>query len=60
MNEPLRNAKVGTSMLAAYGYAPIQWKIALARMQEANMAAVSSLVPRSVRSPNITWTGTLK
>jgi hypothetical protein len=39
MNEPLRNAKVGASMLAAYGYAPIQWKIALARMQEANMAA---------------------
>ena len=39
MNGPSRNAKMGASMLAACGYAPIQWKITLARMQDANLAA---------------------
>ena len=29
MNSPLNNAKVGASTLAACGYAPVQWKIAL-------------------------------
>ena len=45
MIEPSRNAKVGASMLAAYGYAPIQWKITLARMQDANLAA-TEISPR--------------
>ena len=39
MNSPLNNAKVGASTLAACGYAPVQWKIALGWMRDANMAA---------------------
>jgi len=38
MNSPLNNAKVGASTLAACGYAPVQWKIALGWMRDANMA----------------------
>ena len=38
MNSPLNDAKVGASTLAARGYAPVQWKIALGWMRDANMA----------------------
>ena len=39
MNSPLNNAKVGASTLAACGYAPVQWKIALGWMRDASMSA---------------------
>jgi hypothetical protein len=39
MNSPLNDAKVGASMLAACGYAPVQWTIALGWMHDANVAA---------------------
>ena len=39
MNTPLNDTKVGASTLAACGYAPIQWKIALGWMRDANMSA---------------------
>ena len=64
MNNPLNDAKVGASTLAACGYAPVQWKIALGWMRDANMAASGShgclLQSRLARSPNITSIGTLK
>ena len=42
MNSPLNDAKVGASTLAACGYAPVQWKIALRWMHDANKAASGS------------------
>jgi hypothetical protein len=39
MNSPLNDAKVGAATLAAYRFAPVQWKIALGWMHDANMAA---------------------
>ena len=52
MNSPLNDAKVGASTLAACGYAPVQWKIALGWMHDANMAASGShglLTPAATR-----------
>jgi hypothetical protein len=52
MNSPLNDAKVGASTLAACGYAPVQWKIALRWMHDANMAASGSrelLTPAATR-----------
>ena len=53
MNSPLNDAKVGASTLAACGYAPVQWKIALGWMRDANMAASGShgllLTPAATR-----------
>ena len=52
MNNPLNDAKVGASTLAACGYAPVQWKIALGWMRDANMAASGShgqLTPAATR-----------
>jgi hypothetical protein len=42
MNSPRNDAKAGASTLAACGYAPVQWKIALGWMRDANMAASGS------------------
>ena len=39
MNSPVNDAKVGASTLAACGYAPVQRKIALGWMRDANVAA---------------------
>ena len=42
MNSPLNDAKVGASTLAACEYAPVQWKIALGYMHDANTVASGS------------------
>jgi hypothetical protein len=42
MNSRLNGTKVGASTLAACGYAPVQWKIALGWMRDANMTASGS------------------
>ena len=53
-----QNAKVGASTLAASGDAPVQWKIALGWMRDANMAASGrESHGRPTRSTSI---GTLK
>ena len=50
MNSPLNDTKVGASMLAACGYAPVQWKIALGWMRDANMAAHGLLTPPAIHN----------
>ena len=53
MNSPLNDAKAGASTLAACGYAPVQWKIALGWMREANMS-VSGRGPDWLLTPPAT------
>jgi hypothetical protein len=57
MNNPVNEAKVGASSLAACGYAPVQWKIAPGWMREhvrvgkrAGLAAYSTCDPLDRRN----------
>jgi hypothetical protein len=54
MNSSLNGTKVGASTLAACGYAPVQWKIALGWMHDANMAAGSHGLLTPVATRKIT------